>query len=83
MNLTYDQATDGVLPDKPPGEVYCHTLTDDSILSPELRAQGFHTMTLFGIDMPWSIFSQDNERLRAEACLRRVRLATRSETRVR
>ncbi|MFL6540280.1 MAG: phytoene desaturase family protein [Chthoniobacterales bacterium] len=67
MNLTYDQATDGVLPDKPPGEVYCHTLTDDSILSPELRAQGFHTMTLFGIDMPWSIFSQDNERLRAEA----------------
>src|SRR5439155_23863251 len=26
MNLTYDQATDGVLPDKPPGEVYCHTL---------------------------------------------------------
>lgn len=67
MSLSYDQATDGVLPDKPPGEVYCHTLTDDSILSPDLRAQGFHTMTLFGIDAPWSVFSQDNERLRAEA----------------
>ena len=67
MRLSYDQAADGHLPDKPPGEVYCHTLTDDSILSPELRAQGFHTMTLFGVDTPWSVFSTDNERARAEA----------------
>ena len=48
-------------PDKLPSEVYCHTLTDDSILSPELRAQGFHTMTLFGLDTPWRLFAQDNE----------------------
>ncbi len=67
MNLSYAQASSGVLPEKPPGEVYCHTLTDDSILSPELCAQGFQTMTLFGIDTPWTVFSQDNERLRAEA----------------
>ncbi|HEY0368724.1 MAG TPA: NAD(P)/FAD-dependent oxidoreductase [Chthoniobacterales bacterium] len=67
MNVSYDQAADGVLPDRPPGEVYCHTLTDDSILSPELRAQGFHTMTLFGLDTPWSIFSHVNSRVRDEA----------------
>src|SRR6202171_541472 len=50
MNVSYEQASKGRLPDKTPCEVYCHTLTDDSILGPELRSQGFHTMTLFGID---------------------------------
>src|SRR5205085_11825629 len=59
MNVSYEQAAKGRLPEKPPGEVYCHTLTDDSILSPELRAQGFHTMTLFGIDTPYSLFKID------------------------
>jgi len=60
MNVSYDQAREGRLPDKTPCEVYCHTLTDDSILAPELRSQGFHTMTLFGLDTPWSLFARDN-----------------------
>src|SRR5213595_2205314 len=34
MNLSYEQAAQGRLPDKTPCEVYCHTLTDNSILSP-------------------------------------------------
>ena len=67
MNVSYRQAAEGLLPEKPPGEVYCHTLTDDSILSPELRTGGFHTMTLFGIDTPWSLFARDNRTVRAEA----------------
>ncbi len=67
MNLSYAQAKQGRLPDKPPSEVYCHTLTDDSILSPELRGQGFHTMTLFGLDTPWNLFARDNEMTRHEA----------------
>ena len=67
MDRSYAQASRGQLPDKPPGEVYCHTLTDDSILSPDLRAQGFQTMTLFGIDTPWSLFAQDNGTMRAKA----------------
>jgi phytoene dehydrogenase-like protein len=50
-----------------PCEIYCHTLTDDSILGPELREQGFHTMTLFGLDAPWSLFVRDNEKMRREA----------------
>jgi phytoene dehydrogenase-like protein len=64
MNLSYDQACQGCLPNKTPCEVYCHTLTDDSILAPELRSQGFHTMTLFGLDTPWSLFARDNKAMR-------------------
>ena len=64
MNVSYYQACQGRLPDKTPCEVYCHTLTDDSILAPELRSQGFHTMTLFGLDTPWSLFARDNKTMR-------------------
>ena len=67
MNVSYEQASKGRLPDKTPCEVYCHTLTDDSILAPELRSQGFHTMTLFGLDTPWSLFAKDNEAVRRDA----------------
>src|SRR5438309_8935464 len=67
MNVSYDEASDGTLPAKMPCEIYCHTLTDDSILAPELREQGFHTMTLFGLDAPWSLFVRDNEEMRREA----------------
>jgi phytoene dehydrogenase-like protein len=67
MNASYEQASKGRLPDKTPCEVYCHTLTDDSILSPDLRAKGYHTITLFGLDAPYSLFAKDNERTRKEA----------------
>jgi phytoene dehydrogenase-like protein len=67
MNASYEQATKGQLPDRTPCEVYCHTLTDDSILSPELRRQGFHTITLFGLDAPYSLFSKNNEETRNKA----------------
>src|SRR5579864_195398 len=58
MNASYQQAAKGTLPAKTPCEVYCHTLTDDSILSPELRSRGFHTITLFGLDAPYSLFAK-------------------------
>ena len=67
MNASYEQAKQGILPDKVPSEVYCHTLTDDSILSPELRGEGFHTMTLFGLDTPWPLFAGNNESMRRRA----------------
>jgi phytoene dehydrogenase-like protein len=67
MNTSYEQANKGRLPDKLPSEVYCHTLTDDSILAPDLRTQGYHTMTLFGIDAPWRLFAQDNKTMRQQA----------------
>jgi phytoene dehydrogenase-like protein len=67
MNTSYDQACSGRLPNKTPCEVYCHTLTDNSILAPELREQGFHTMTLFGLDAPWNLFVRDNRTMRKHA----------------
>src|SRR3954452_24058422 len=42
----------GVIPDRPPAEVYCHTLTDPSILGSSRRAAGCHSLTLFGYDIP-------------------------------
>jgi phytoene dehydrogenase-like protein len=67
MNASYDQACSGRLPNKTPCEVYCHTLTDDSILASELREKGFHTMTLFGLDAPWNLFARDNRTMRKHA----------------
>jgi phytoene dehydrogenase-like protein len=67
MNISYDQACRGRLPDKTPCEIYCHTLTDESILAPELREKGFHTLTLFGLDAPWNLFVRDNRTMRKAA----------------
>lgn len=67
METSYRQAAQGRLPDKVPSEIYCHTLTDDSILSPELRSKGFHTLTLFGVDTPYPLFAKDNPQMRERA----------------
>jgi len=67
MNASYDQAAKGQLPERTPCEVYCHTLTDDSILGPDLRRQGYQTLTLFGLDAPYSLFANDNETMRQRA----------------
>jgi phytoene dehydrogenase-like protein len=67
MKGSYEQAAKGRLPRRTPCEVYCHTLTDDSILSPELRRRGFQTMTLFGLDAPYSLFTKRNDSMRARA----------------
>jgi phytoene dehydrogenase-like protein len=55
------------LPEKAPCEVYCHTLTDDSILAPDLRREGYQTLTLFGIDTPYSLFATSNDEMRRRA----------------
>jgi phytoene dehydrogenase-like protein len=67
MNASYEQAAKSRLPEHTPCEVYCHTLTDDTTLSPELRAKGFHTITLFGLDSPYSLFVKNNEAMRQQA----------------
>ena len=57
----YQQAKGGAMPSRIPIEMYCHTLTDPSILSPELRSAGYHTLTLFGLHTPASLFDADNK----------------------
>ncbi|UAK37151.1 NAD(P)/FAD-dependent oxidoreductase [Gordonia bronchialis] len=56
LHTAYRQACRGEVPDVPPCEVYCHTLSDRSILGPEL--DGKHTLTLFGLHMPPEVFDE-------------------------
>lgn len=57
----YAYARSGKMPEPLPLEMYCHTLTDATILSPELIARGFHTLTLFGLHTPAKLFDSDPE----------------------
>jgi phytoene dehydrogenase-like protein len=57
----------GVMPAKMPIEMYCHTLSDPSILSKELQDAGYQTLTLFGLHTPASLFDADNDAARDAA----------------
>ncbi|WP_351224520.1 NAD(P)/FAD-dependent oxidoreductase [Streptomyces sp. NPDC002133] len=57
LATAYAQAAAGRLPEAPPSEIYCHSLTDPSILAPELVAQGYQTLTLFGLHTPARLFT--------------------------
>jgi phytoene dehydrogenase-like protein len=70
MKRSYHEAAQNQLPAKIPCEIYCHTLTDDSILSPQLRARGFHTLTLFALDTPWRLFEGNNVEMKERATRR-------------
>ena len=64
----YDQAAEGKLPDPLPCEIYCHSLTDPSILGPELQASGAQTLTVFALHVPHSLVAQlGNDVLRGQA----------------
>ncbi|MFE8977641.1 phytoene desaturase family protein [Streptomyces cyaneofuscatus] len=56
----YREAADGQLPSAPPSEIYCHSLTDPTILGPELAARGYQTLTMFGLHAPARLFVEDN-----------------------
>ena len=56
LHDAWRQANRGEVPELPPCEIYCHTLTDPSILGPELA--GKHTLTLFGLHMPPEVFDE-------------------------
>jgi phytoene dehydrogenase-like protein len=68
------QAAAGDLPRVPPSELYCHSLTDPTILGAELAAQGFQTLTLFGLLTPADCFEAGSgaarDALRDEALAR-------------
>jgi len=67
LQRAYSEAAAGHLPEVPPCEVYCHSLSDPSILGETLRGQGAHTMTLFGLHMPARLFAADPRGSRARA----------------
>ncbi len=51
--------------------MYCHTLTDPSILGPDLAARGVHTLTLFGLHAPARLFAGDEDGARRDEAVRR------------
>ncbi|MGV9702288.1 phytoene desaturase family protein [Streptomyces sp. NPDC003483] len=66
LATAHAQAAAGRLPAAPPSEIYCHSLTDPSILGPELVARGYQTLTLFGLHTPARLFERDNDAVREE-----------------
>ena len=49
------------VPNPLPCEVYCHSLTDDTVVGEAERAAGFHTLTLFGLHTPARLFDDDHD----------------------
>jgi phytoene dehydrogenase-like protein len=66
LENAYRASLSGTVPELPPGEMYCHTLTDPSIVDPALAAKGWHTLTLFGLHLPAGLFASDNDGVRAD-----------------
>ncbi len=65
LATAHAEAAAGRLPTAPPSEIYCHSLTDPTILGPDLAARGYQTLTLFGLHAPARLFAADNDGARA------------------
>ncbi|HWM74983.1 MAG TPA: FAD-dependent oxidoreductase, partial [Nocardioides sp.] len=57
LQAAYADAAAGRVPAAMPGEAYCHSLTDPSILGD--APEGTHTLTYFGLHTPASLFDRD------------------------
>ncbi|MFF9365771.1 phytoene desaturase family protein [Streptomyces griseoluteus] len=66
LATAHAQAAAGELPAAPPSEIYCHSLTDPTILGPDLAGRGYQTLTLFGLHTPARLFAHDNDAVREE-----------------
>ncbi|MBU6245027.1 MAG: NAD(P)/FAD-dependent oxidoreductase [Actinomycetales bacterium] len=60
-------ASRGEIPTPLPLEIYCHSLTDPTILGPELRQSGAQTMTVFALQTPHALFAGGDDRMRKRA----------------
>ncbi|MFU8947192.1 phytoene desaturase family protein [Mycetocola zhadangensis] len=66
LDAAYLTAAEGSIPNPLPCEIYCHSLADPTILSPELREAGAHTLTVFGLHTPARLVTaENNEEMRA------------------
>ena len=66
LQTAFEQAESGEIPNPLPCEIYCHSLTDPSILGPELQASGAQTLTVFALHTPHSLLKgRDHDEMRA------------------
>ncbi len=75
LALAFHAATQGELPSPLPAEIYCHSLTDPSILSNELQEAGVQTLTLFALHTPHELFARSANPITNQQALEAV-LAT-------
>jgi phytoene dehydrogenase-like protein len=68
LEAAYDDAAVGRVPYVMPGEIYCHSLTDPSILGD--AAPGQHTLTYFGVHTPAALFDRHPEEAKRLAVAR-------------
>ena len=65
LEQAYNMAASGEIPNPLPCEIYCHSLTDSSILGDELAASGVQTLTVFALHTPHSLLrGQDHQQMR-------------------
>ena len=67
LEAAHAQAATGSLPARAAGELYCHTLTDRSILGPDLVDTEAQTLTYFGLHTPYEVLPDDEAAERAYA----------------
>ncbi|MCW3040140.1 MAG: NAD(P)/FAD-dependent oxidoreductase, partial [Solirubrobacterales bacterium] len=70
LEAAYAQAAAGRMPDVVPCEIYCHSLSDPTVLGPELRAAGAQTLTCFALHLPARLFREDPVGARSGALAR-------------
>jgi phytoene dehydrogenase-like protein len=67
LQEAFDQASKGEIPNPLPCEIYCHSLTDPTILSKELQDQGAQTLTVFALHTPHSLLvGKDKDEMRQQ-----------------
>jgi phytoene dehydrogenase-like protein len=64
LETAYEDARAGRMPSPLPCEIYCHTLTDPTILGPGVSG---HTLTLFSLHTPTRLFERDRAAAGREA----------------
>jgi len=60
LSTAFASAQSGSIPDVLPCEIYCHSLSDPSILGPELVASGAQTLTVFALHVPDRLITAEN-----------------------
>jgi len=66
LQAAFEQAKNGEIPSPLPCEIYCHSLTDPSILSKELQDQGVQTLTVFALHTPHKLLEGKDQDLMRE-----------------
>jgi len=64
----FQESEEGKLPRVLPFEMYCHSLTDPTILSKSLQERGMHALTIFVLHTPAKIFDRGHAAMGQQVC---------------